>query len=79
MTTCNGEGCVFLPQTSKEESGGRGAGGPVMSRMVPEDEAAIPDDEKSVFDWCKEGRADRLAAMLTAQNINEKDAEASAA
>ncbi len=46
-----------------------------MSRMVPTEETVIPDKEKSVFDWCKEGRADRLADLLSPQNINEKDEE----
>ncbi len=55
------------------ESDGRGTGGPVMSRFVPTEEQIIPDSEKSVFDWCKEGRADQLAAMVTPQNINDKD------
>ena len=45
-----------------------------MSRFVDQEpDAVIPDRDKSVFDWCKEGQVERLRALLTASNINNKD------
>ena len=52
-------------------SGGTALGGPVMSRAVEKEEDLIPDELKTVFDWCKEGHVTNLAAMVTAENINE--------
>ena len=52
-------------------SGGTVLGGPVMSRAVEKEEDLIPDELKTVFDWCKEGHVTNLAAMVTAENINE--------
>ena len=46
-------------------------GGPVMSRAVEKEEDLIPDELKTVFDWCKEGHVTNLAAMVTADNINK--------
>ena len=48
-------------------------GGPVVSRIIAEEEESVPDDQKTVFDWCKEGNVDRLSAMVTNQNVNSKD------
>ena len=31
----------------------------------------IPDELKTVFDWCKEGHVTNLAAMVTEENINK--------
>lgn len=31
------------------------------------------DTNKSVFDWCKEGNAKKMDALLTRENINSKD------
>lgn len=45
-----------------------------MSRFVDQEpDAVIPDNDKSVFDWCKEGQVERLSLLLTASNINDKD------
>lgn len=52
-------------------SGGTALGGPVMSRAVEKEEDLIPNELKTVFDWCKEGQVTNLAAMVTAENINE--------
>ena len=52
-------------------SGGTALGGPVLSRAVEKEEDLIPDELKTVFDWCKEGHVTNLAAMVTAENINE--------
>ena len=52
-------------------SGGTTMGGPVTSREVEKEEDLIPDELKTVFDWCKEGHVTNLATMVTAENINE--------
>ena len=68
-----------LQKDNKEElegrgggGGGGGVGGPVVSRMVNTEED-LPDNEKTIFDWCKEGRKDRLQNLLSPDNINTKD------
>ena len=58
--------------------GGRGGGGgrgPVVSTLMKEQEEDIPEEDKSVFDWCKEGNVDRLSAMLSGSNIGSVDEE----
>lgn len=35
----------------------------------------IPDDKKTVFDWCKEGNVSKLAELVTENNINDKDSQ----
>ena len=60
-----------------ERGGGGGGGGgvgPVVSRMADQ-EQKLADDEKTLFDWCKEGREDRLQALLTPDNIHAKDSQ----
>ena len=52
-------------------------GGPSVSRYAEEKEEVVPDDQKTAFDWCKEGHVTRLAAMVTEDNINEKDEQVS--
>lgn len=42
-----------------------------MSRAVEKEEDLIPDELKTMFDWCKEGHVTNLAAMVTAENINK--------
>ena len=64
-----------LLQPPKPSSGGMS--GPSVSRLAEEVEEVLPDDQKSVFDWCKEGNATRLAAMVTEKNINKKDEQVS--
>ncbi|XP_020619015.1 acyl-CoA-binding domain-containing protein 6-like [Orbicella faveolata] len=38
-----------------------------------DDDDIISDTNKSVFDWCKEGNAKKMDALLTRENINSKD------
>jgi len=38
-----------------------------------DDDDVISDANKSVFDWCKEGNAKKMGALLTRENINSKD------
>ena len=35
----------------------------------------IPDDEKTAFDWCKEGHVTKLESMVTNDSINSKDSQ----
>lgn len=35
------------------------------------------DTNKSVFDWCKEGNVKKMDALLTRENINNKDEQVS--
>lgn len=46
-----------------------------MSRMAMEEEEQIPEEQKTVFDWCKEGNIARMAALVSEQNVNEKDSQ----
>jgi len=59
--------------------GGGGGGGPVVSTLMKEQEDEIPEQDKSVFDWCKEGNVDRLSAMLSASNVGSVDEEVTGA
>ena len=54
--------------------GGGGGVGPVVSRMADREEI-VAEEEKTVFDWCKEGRDDLLQNHLSTDNINERDTE----
>ena len=36
-------------------------------------EEALKDEEKSPFDWCKEGNAKMLGSLLDSENINHQD------
>ena len=62
----------------EEEGGGGGGGGggtgPVVSRMADK-ESEIAEEEKTMFDWCKEGREDRLQPLLSLDNINTRDSQ----
>ena len=65
---------TYLQAVEGRGSGGRGSGvGPVVSTMAREDEEVVPDDQKTAFDWCKEGNVARLVAMVTELTINVKD------
>ena len=68
-------------QEEEEERGGEGKGGgggggvgPVVSRMADQ-EQELAEEEKTLFDWCKEGREDRLQALLSPDNINTIDSQ----
>lgn len=58
----------------KGKGGGGGGGGPVVSTLMREEEE-ISDKHKSVFDWCREGNVNRLAAMVTKAEVNTVDEE----
>ena len=36
-------------------------------------EETLKDEEKSLFDWCKEGNAKMLDGLLDSENINLQD------
>lgn len=52
--------------------GGGGGGGRAVSTLMNNAEV-IPDEKKTIFDWCKEGHTEKLSAMLTKTNINSTD------
>ena len=52
--------------------GGGGSMGLSVSRMADQ-EQELSEEEKTVFDWCKEGREDRLQSLLSPDNINTTD------
>ncbi|CAI8048884.1 Acyl-CoA-binding domain-containing protein 6 [Geodia barretti] len=58
----------------EEGEGGGGGVGPTVSRLADQEEE-LAEEEKTVFDWCKEGREDRLRSHLTPNNINNRDNE----
>ena len=60
-----------LTATGETKTGG-GGGGPVVSTLMNHTEV-IPEENKNVFDWCKEGQVSRLAPLLSETNINSKD------
>lgn len=63
-------------QAEPSSGGGGGSGGPVVSTLANQDEEeAIPDENKTVFDWCKEGNVSKLTATVTESNINGKDSQ----
>ena len=39
------------------------------------DDDIIPDNEKTVFDWCKEDDVTQVSRMLQKCDINKKDSE----
>ena len=52
--------------------------GPVQSRIMPiEREDSVAEEDKTVFDWCKEGNVERLQAALTPGNVDSRDEQAS--
>ena len=67
---------VVGSQLEGEEGGGGGGGGvgPVVSRMANQ-ERELAEEEKTLFDWCKEGRGNKLQALLSPDNINTKDSQ----
>ena len=48
--------------------------GACVSTMV-NDECDLPDDQKTVFDWCKDGNINRVTSLLKNTDVNQKDAE----
>ena len=37
----------------------------------------VPDDEKTVFDWCKEGCVSKLENLVMDDDVNSKDNQVS--
>ena len=65
-----------LEYDSDSESKGTGMGVGVSTMSADEDE--IPDEEKSVFDWCKEGNLDQVKKFLADSKddeVNKRDEE----
>ena len=55
-------------------NGGGGVGPSVSTLARKEDE--LPSDQKTIFDWCKEGNLDNIAQwMHNRKDINVKDEE----
>ena len=46
----------------------------MVSRLADR-ETELAEEEKTVFDWCKEGREDLLQSHLSPDNINTRDNE----
>ena len=61
----------MVPHEAKVQGGG---GGPVISTLMKNDEP-IPDEKKSMFDWCKEGNMTKLTVMVTEREVNIQDEE----
>ena len=62
--------CKVLVQTS-EGGGGLFSVGAAVSTMS--DKEDIPDDEKTIFDWCREGNTDKVTLLLRNTDVNIKD------
>ncbi|XP_072014480.1 acyl-CoA-binding domain-containing protein 6-like [Amphiura filiformis] len=60
--------------TSQNTTSGMGFG---VSTMCREEEDHISDDDKTLFDWCKEGNAEQLSRLLANVDvdINKQDEE----
>lgn len=64
----------FFIKTSGK--GSSGLGGPVVSTLATSNIEVIPDNEKCIFDWCKENQLEKLKKCLeNGENINQKDEE----
>ena len=61
-------------EEGEEDRGGGGGVGPTVSILADQEEE-LAEEEKTVFDWCKEGREDLLRSHLTPNNINNRDNE----
>ena len=53
------------------------AGMGVAVSTMANDEEELDDDEKTIFDWCKDGDGDKMNQLLKSRTvtINEKDEE----
>ena len=47
----------------------------VSTLASSQEEEVIPDDKKTVFDWCKEGNISSLTELVTESNVNNKDSQ----
>ena len=41
--------------------------------MLARTEENLKDEEKSLFDWCKEGNVEKIRELLNPDNINHQD------
>lgn len=48
-------------ESSESKSGGMGI---AVSTLAEEQEESIPDDSKTIFDWCKEGNLNQIRALI---------------
>ena len=65
-------------QSEAKESGSSGGGGGTghsVSTLAggDDEDTDVPDEEKTVFDWCKEGCVSKLEGLVTDSNVNLKD------
>ena len=59
----------------QDSSSGAGSG-PVVSTLAEKSEV-VPENQKDLFDWCKEGRLDKIKECLkSGEDINQRDDEA---
>ena len=69
----------MLQSEAKESGRGSGGGGGGTGHSVStlaggdSEDTDVPDDEKTVFDWCKEGRVSKLESLVTDSDVNLKD------
>ena len=74
---CNWSVCNMLQSEAKESgsSGGGGGTGHSVSTLAGGDgeDTDVPDEEKTVFDWCKEGCVSKLESLVTDGDVNLKD------
>jgi len=56
---------------ASEGSGGLFSVGAAVSTMSDKEE--IPDDKKTIFDWCREGNTDKVTLLLKDTEINIQD------
>ena len=59
------------PQDGDTPPSSKGTGGPAVSTLNSAE--VIPDANKNIFDWCKEGNVTRLSSMVTEANVNTMD------
>ena len=69
--------CYIKKKSQVKEKSRGGGGGPAVSTLAGGDsgDSDVPDDEKTVFDWCKEGHVTKLESLLTDDSINSKDSQ----
>jgi len=56
---------------ASEGGGGLFSVGAAVSTMSDKEE--IPDDKKTIFDWCREGNTDKVTSLLKDTDTNIKD------
>jgi hypothetical protein len=61
-----------ISEDSEGGTGKGGGGGPTVS-VLARTEENLKDEEKSLFDWCKEGNVEKIRELLNPDNINHQD------